>query len=137
MERHVELSDILFEEQFSNGSLNPAIFSHEAHLRLAWIHINRYGIDRAIENICTQLQDYVEFLGVKDKYNATVTIAAIRAVYHFMLKSETKDFQRFIAENERLKFNFKELVGYHYVTDIFKSEKAKMEYLEPELLPFD
>lgn len=114
MERHAELTDDQFEEQFSNLSLDPAVFSHEAHLRLAWIHISKYGIDKAIENI-----------------------ASIRAVYHFMLKSDAKHFYHFIAENQRLKFNFKELLGHHYTTDIFTLERARHEYVEPELLPFD
>jgi hypothetical protein len=125
------------KNEFSTCSLEPAIFSHEAHLRLAWIHINNYGIDRAIENITEQLQNFVTSLGAGDKYNKTVTISAIRAVYHFMLKSSTDTFQDFIAENPRLKNNFRELLSHHYTSDIFKSEEAKKEYLEPELLPFD
>jgi len=137
METHFELSDTKFENQFSTCSLDSKIFTHEAHLRLAWIHIHKYGVDIAIENITTQLQNFVEALGAKDKFNMTLTISAIRAVYHFMLKSKTNNFQAFISENPRLKNNFRELLSYHYKTDIFKSEKAKIEYLEPELLPFD
>lgn len=137
MEKHFALNDNEFENQFSTCSLDPIIFSHEAHLRLAWIHIHKYGIDQAIENITAQLKDFVESLGVGDKYNKTVTISAIRAVYHFMLKSATNDFQSFITENPRLKTNFKDLLSHHYKTDIFKSAQAKKEYLEPELLPFD
>jgi hypothetical protein len=38
MEKHLELTDLEFEANFKNCSLNPDIFSHEAHLRLAWIH---------------------------------------------------------------------------------------------------
>jgi hypothetical protein len=83
------------------------------------------------------LQNYVASLGAKDKYNKTVTIAAVKAVYHFMLKSKADNFQVFISENQKLKTNFKELLNTHYSTDIFKSTKAKKEFLEPELLPFD
>jgi hypothetical protein len=137
MEKHVELSDTEFENQFSTCSLDPGIFSHEAHLRLAWIHIHKYGIDRAVENITSQLKDFVESLGAMEKYNETVTISAIRAVYHFVVRSTTNDFPSFISENPRLKNNFKDLLSSHYKTDIFKSTKAKKEYLEPELLPFD
>jgi hypothetical protein len=137
MEKHFELTDIEFERQFSACSLDPAIFSHEAHIRLAWIHIKKYGIDRAIENVTAHLQNFVASLGATDKYNKTVTISAVRAVYHFVLKSRTNTFQSFISENPRLKNNFRELLAHHYSTDIFKSEKAKQEYLEPELLPFD
>ncbi len=137
MEAHVQLSDSEFEWQFENKTFNPEWFSHEAHLRLAWIHIRNYGVDQAIENICTQLVAYVDHLGVRDKYNKTLTIAAIRAVYHFKLRSQSHTFQHFIAEFPRLKYNFKELIFAHYGVDIFQLEAAKHEYLEPDLLPFD
>lgn len=131
------INDKEFERQFEDCTLNPEIFSHEAHLRLAWIHIKNYGIERAIDNICKQLIAYVDALGARDKYNKTLTVAAIRAVYHFMLKSKSDNFQDFIEEFPRLKFGFKDLLGFHYAVDIFKNEKAKHEYLEPDLLPFD
>ncbi|HKZ36842.1 MAG TPA: hypothetical protein VJ184_04265, partial [Chryseolinea sp.] len=59
------------------------------------------------------------------------------AVYHFMIKSKSRNFQNFITENLRLKHDFKELLLQHYRIDIFTSEKAKKEYLLPDLLPFD
>lgn len=137
MEPHFILNDAEFEQQFQDCTFDPKLFSHEAHLRLAWIHIRNYGIEQAIENIRYQLQNYTESLGARSKYNETVTVAAIRAVYHFMLKSTATDFPDFIAENPRLKNNFKELLAFHYRTDIFNAPGAKEIFLEPELLPFD
>lgn len=137
MEAHFELSDQEFEDQFKNCTLNPAIFTHEAHLRLAWIHIKNKGVEGAIDTVCSQLLAYVDVLGARSKYNKTLTVAAVRAVYHFMLKSESENFQDFIAKFPRLKYNFKELIGFHYGVDIFNSEQAKRVYLEPDLLPFD
>jgi hypothetical protein len=134
---HFDLSDLDFETQFADGLLNPAWFSHEAHLRLAWIHIDKYGVENAIENICRQLVSFVTAFGASDKYNKTLTVAAIRAVYHFKLKSKSDNFQGFIIEFPRLRYNFRQLIECHYATDIFKSQRAKQEYLEPELLPFD
>ncbi|WP_338876731.1 hypothetical protein WBJ53_13840 [Spirosoma sp. SC4-14] len=137
MKTHSALTDPEFEQQFARCLLDPSLFSHEAHLRLAWIHIHNYGVGQAIENITQQLQSFVAALGASDKYNETVTVAAIRAVYHFMLNSNTDTFSDFILENPRLKFNFRELLACHYQTDIFSSERARKQYLEPELLPFD
>lgn len=137
MEDHFKLSDAEFEQQFANCELNPGDFSHEAHIRLAWIHINRYGIEQAEKNIQIQLQNFVAFVGAKDKYNVTLTIAAIKAVYHFWLKSGSDNFKDFIAEFPRLKYNFKELMDCHYGFDIYNSDKAKIEFLEPDLIPFD
>ena len=49
------LNDDAFEAAFQNASLDPALFSHKAHLRLAWIHITQDGTN----------------------YNETVTVAAV------------------------------------------------------------
>lgn len=136
MNNHAELTDQEFTEHFENCSLNPVLFNHEAHLRLAWIHVDKYGVEQAIENISRQLKQYVTSLGAFDKYNETVTVAAIRAVDHFKRKSSTNNFPDFIAQNPRLKNNFKELLSCHYTTDIFTSKAARQQFLSPELLPF-
>lgn len=137
MQEHFQLTDAAFEEQFVACTLDSSLFSHEAHLRLAWIHIKNYGPAAAIENVCTQLVQYTKSLGAENKYNKTLTVAAVKAVYHFIQKSASDDFAGFIAEFPRLKFNFKELMAAHYQPDIFSSKQAKKEFLEPDLLPFD
>ncbi len=137
MKDHFDLSDLEFEQEFENCRLDPRLFDHEAHLRLAWIHITKYGIEKAIQYIQIQLKAYVKHLGAEDKYNTTVTVAAIKAVYHFVLRSKSDNFQDFIAEFPRLKNNFKGLMDSHYGIDIFNSEEAKKEYLDPDLLQFD
>ena len=137
MKAHHPLTDSEFEHQFAAGTLDPSLFNHKAHVRLAWIHVSRYGVERAIENICAQIRSFAEAHGDKDKFNVTVTIAAVRAVDHFMRRSETTDFESLISEHPRLIHSFKELLSYHYTTDIFRSATAKKAYLEPELLPFD
>ena len=136
MYNHKLLSNTEFENQFQSMTLDPILFTHEAHLRLAWIHINKYGLEMAIENITIQIRNYVEKLGVKDKYNLTLTIAAIKTVNHFYNKSESDHFNNFIKEFPRLKHSFRELLGCHYGIDIFNSDLAKNKYLEPDLLPF-
>jgi hypothetical protein len=136
MNSHFDLTDTEFGQQFQTCTLDPTLFNHEAHLRLAWIHVKQYGVEQAIENICTQLIAYTKHLGASDKFNKTLTIAATRAVYHFMQKSNADNFHDFILQFPRLKYNFKELIAAHYAQDIFKSEIAKQEYLEPDLLPF-
>jgi len=59
MENHNDLSDFEFEKQFENCELNPSMFSHEAHLRLVWIHIRNYGVEKALQNVPLQLQNFV------------------------------------------------------------------------------
>ncbi|WP_299549768.1 hypothetical protein [Seonamhaeicola sp.] len=137
MESHYALKNSQFLEQFQAATLDPKLFTHEAHLRLAWLYIDAYGVDKAIELVKTQLINYVTVLGVTDKYNETVTVAAVKAVYHFYLRSESQTFEGFINEFPRLKTNFKDLLFSHYHVDIFNLEAARSAFLEPDLLPFD
>lgn len=136
MEQHFILTDNEFETQFADTSLDPTLFSHEAHLRLAWIHISKYGETKAIDHITKQLQNFVQHLGVTDKYNETLTVAAIKAVKHFMQKEPLETFYDFITTHPRMKTDFKNIIEQHYGFDIFNSPKAKEMYLQPDLLEF-
>jgi phosphoserine phosphatase len=136
MTDHFALTDAEFEQQFAGAELDPALFNHEAHLRLAWIHIRKYGEAQAITNICSQLVNFVTRLDALSKYNKTLTIAAIKAVNHFIKRSNADSFQEFISEFPRLKHNFRELIASHYSIDVFQSPQAKQTYLQPDLLAF-
>ncbi|PHN01157.1 hypothetical protein [Flavilitoribacter nigricans] len=136
MESHLNLTDGQFEYQFRDGSLDPALFSHEAHIRLAWIHTGRYGVEQACVNVCDQIQAFDRLHGDGTKFHRTLTVAAVRAVHHFRQKSVSDTFSGFIREFPRLKTNFKDLLNAHYSHFILRLPRAKREYLEPDLLPF-
>ena len=129
--------DTQFEEAFAKGSIDPAEFDHVAHLRLAWIHVTKYGEVQAIENIRRQLKSFTAQVGAADKYHETITVAAIKAVKHFVDRSRTTTFDAFITQNFRLKDQFRHLLGLHYSRELFESEEARKTYLSPDLIPFD
>lgn len=137
MKDHFQYSNEQLEQLFEDCTLPPEYFSHEAHLRLAWIHIRRYGVEQAIANITTQIKAYATSLGAAQKYHHTVTVAAVKVVEHFMGRSDSDDFAALIVEFPRIKYQFKELLFSHYSVDIFALESARFQYLEPDLLPFD
>jgi hypothetical protein len=135
MERHFLLKDSEFLRQFENCELCPSDFSHEAHLRLGWIHIRLYGIDRAEKNVTAQLQNFVKYAKAEDKYHETVTITGLRTINYFMKKSNCATFMEFIKEFPQLKYNFKDLINSHYKNDVFSSPIAKSQYIKPDLNP--
>ena len=134
---HFQLTDAEFESQFEKGKLNPRLFSHEAHLRLAWIYIQKYGESGASDKICREIQQFDQMHGDGTKFNATVTVAAVKMVHHFMRKSISGDFNTFIEKYPRLKTSFKDLLEQHYKMDVFANEEAKSHFVQPDLLPFD
>lgn len=133
---HSQITDSEFEQSFEDFSFPPRLFNHEAHLRLAWIHIERYGVEKAVENVTGQIRRYAENLGIFDKYHHTLTIASVRAVHHFRERSATTDFAGFIAAFPRLNTNFRELIAQHYDFDLMKSADARIRFIPPNLQPF-
>lgn len=136
MESHLNLTDRQFEVQFQKGTFPPEMFTHEAHIRLAWIHIGAYGVEQACLNLCEQIMLFDQLHGDGTKFHYTLTVAAVRAVHHFRQKSRSDNFADFIEEFPQLKHNFKGLLEAHYSNFILRLQRAKMEYLEPDLLPF-
>ena len=135
-ESHTSLSDAALLARLADGSLPPALFDHEAHLRLAWLQLREVGSEAAPQQVCETIAGYVQHLGAHEKYHHTLSIAAVKAVDHFLQKSQTSTFQDFLLENPQLCTSFKALVNSHYSFDIFKSAQAKKEYIAPDLQPF-
>lgn len=137
MTSHIELPDSDFLRSLQSGTLPPALFNHEAHLRLAWICLEEKTADEGVEEVRRILKAYIRHLGAEAKYHETLTVAAVRAVHHFRLKSSSSDFPSFIQANPRLKSHFREILTQHYSEDHLFSASARSNYLEPDLLPFD
>lgn len=119
MEPHNRLSNQQFELQFKHGILHQSVFTHEAHLRLAYIHIAKYGLIKALEHAVEQISNYVKTVGQKKKYDNVTTTTAVKTVHHYMQKSKSDNFFDFIREFPELKHNFKELLGFYHAIDTF------------------
>jgi len=133
---HLNYDDHQFASQFADCTLPPPLFNHEAHLRLAWLLIGRYGIQQAAELLCRQIQAFDATHGDGTKYHKTMTVAAARAVWHFMQKTPNDTFTDFIAMHPRLTADFKGLLATHYGFDLLRHPTARQQYIAPDLLPF-
>ena len=136
MSPHYQLTDAEFLRQFTNLRLQPTWFTHEAHLRLAWINLQQQPVDTAASMLCDQIRAFDQKFGEGKQYNKTVTVAATKVMHHFIAKGKATQFPELLEEFPRLKTHFKDLLFCHYSFDIFKNGEAKHKYLEPDLLPF-
>ena len=134
---HLQMADARFEHALQTCTMHPDLFTHEAHVRLAWIHIRNYGIDQAVINVCRQLQQFVAAVDAENKYHETLTVAAVRTVYHFMLKYPVDQFELFLASAPVLITDFRSLIQSHYLAQTLASDAAQITFVEPDLLPFD
>ena len=114
MNNHFELSNLEFSNQLENCTLDASLFNHEAHLRLAWIYLNKYDLKVATKKICDVLFVYDRTVGAGMKYNNQLTVAATEIVHYFMTLSSKKNFELLLKEFPRLKYDFKKLVKTNY-----------------------
>lgn len=133
---HGHLTDDAFIDQFESCTLNANLFNHEAHLRLAWLYLDRFGLEEAEEKVSKGIQNYVQHLGALDKYHHTLTIAAVKTVYHFYQKNQGENFFDFIDEFPRIKIKFKSLIDAHYSQELLQSVQAKSDFIKPDLLEY-
>ena len=100
-EKHHLLTNQQFEKKFKDCTLNSVLFTHEAHLRLAYIHITTFGIETAIKNLCVQIAAFDQKFGDGKKFNKTVTIASAHVMNHFINRSESNNFNELLIELDR------------------------------------
>lgn len=136
MEKHYRFSDAVYEQKFRENKFPPLYFSHEAHLRLAYIHLRKYGLEQAIENMCTQIYDFAIKYGATMKFNATVTYASLQIMYTYMNKASSDNFADMMVEFPHLLRDFKGEIKRHYSWDVFRSPEAKKTIHQPDLEPF-
>ena len=136
MEKHKRFSDEVYEQKFREGKFPPLYFSHEAHLRLAYIHLEKYGLEQSIENMCTQIYDFAIKYDATTKFNATVTYASLQIMYHYMNNGESSNFSELMEELPHLLIDFKGEIHKHYSWDVFRSPEAKAKIHHPDLEAF-
>lgn len=137
MKSHFSFSDEEFEKTFEDLSFPVTLFSHEAHLRLGYIHINKYGIEKAIKNMCKQIKIFATYHGAPKKFNATVTYASLHIMRMYIEVSKTDKFHDLLEEFPLLLSDFKKEIKKFYSVDVFNNEIAKREIINPDIKPFE
>jgi len=125
-EKHHLLTNKEFEKKFSNCDIPAVIFTHEAHLRIAYIHLTKYGIGKAIDNLSTQIANCDNKYGDGTKFNKDRTVNAVKVMHYFIQKAKTTNFKALLKEFPALKTNFSQLVK-KYNTLETKDKKTKLK----------
>lgn len=68
-------SDNAFFAAFNDCSAPPTAFNHLGHIRIGWIHFQRYPVAEAIQRTCDGIERFANHLGVPGKYNHTLSEA--------------------------------------------------------------
>lgn len=135
MNHRPDPDDLRFRQDFESGSLMPSDFGHREHVRLAYVSLADHDEATAHRLVRQALLTYLEHHGIEaSMYHETMTRAWLLAVRHFMERSdETSSADDFIEMNPEL-LDSKIMLS-HYSADLLFSERARAEFVEPDLDP--
>ena len=126
-------SDDDFLSAFNNCSASPSAFDHLGHLRIGWIHLQRYPLEIAVKLTCDGIERFASHLGVPGKYNRTLSEALLRIMASRGAADKSKTWAVFLNENPDLVGGALELLGKYYSMDYVMSPLAKKVFMTPDL----
>lgn len=128
------MNDQEFLEGFEECSIPREQWSHEAHLRMAWLYLTRHPLDQALDKICSGILRYNKAVtGSTDQYHHTVTVAFSRLVASRLTPAE--DYAAFKATNPELYASEPPVLARFYSKEYLFSDQAKREWQYPDLAP--
>ena len=126
--------DRVFRDAFERCEVTPAQFTHEAHLRLAYVYLVENDPARAQQKMRAALLAFLKAHGIpSEKFHETLTRAWVLAVRHFMSRSASQSFAEFLAKSQPLRDS--KVMLTHYSSDKLFSADARATYVEPDLEP--
>jgi hypothetical protein len=128
------MDDDEFITRFENCSIPREQWSHEAHLRMAWIYLTRHPMEQAVDKICSGIRRYnMAVTGSTDQYHHTVTVAFSRLVAARL--APARCYADFMAANPDLYASRPPVLASFYSDELLFSERAKKDWQEPDLRP--
>lgn len=135
MSANTILSDEDFLSSFNDCSAPPSVFNHEGHVRIAWIHLQRYPLAHAIQLTCDGIERFASHLGAPDKYNRTLSEALMRIMASQGASDARLSWDGFLLQNHELLEDAKQLLGRYYSNELLTSMEAKDTFLPPDISP--
>lgn len=75
------LNDAEFRRSFEALTLPAGSFSHEAHVRLAYVYLREHELFAALDRYRTSLRRFAKHHGAPNKYHETVTCALVVLIH--------------------------------------------------------
>lgn len=132
----MDIDSTTFLKQLEDCSLPPSQFNHVGHIFAGWSYLNKFPLDIAIEKTANSIQQLALSLGAKDKFNKTLTDAAVYIINVRKQNNPEQDFSDFLSANQDLVIDFSKVIQSHYSKGLLGSIEAKNSYKKPDIKDF-
>lgn len=133
----MDLDDQAFLARFEQRDLTAEDFDHRGHLRMAWLHLRRFGREEATIRLCNGIHELATRLGAPEKFNHTLTEALVRIMARRMRKNPCRRFRAFLDANSDLVADARGLLARYYSDDVLYSARARKGWVEPDRAPIE
>jgi len=117
-----------FVEAFEACTLPPDLFSHRAHVRLAWLYLREGTLLETLTRYSEGIKRYAASLGAAGKYHETITWAYLFLIHERMQHDPHVTFEDFAAANEDL---FGPVLERYYSRETLSSDLARTTFVLP------
>lgn len=129
------MTDEDFLARFNDCTLPPAEFNHRGHIRIAWIHLQRYPFDEAVRRTCEGIQRYATSLGAAGKFHWTMSEAMMHLLRAAGADERSLAFEIFLSRNDELLSDARGRIGRHYSEALLATAEARERLVDPDLSP--
>jgi hypothetical protein len=145
------MTDDEFLAAFEAASFTRPEWTHEAHIRMAWLYLMRYPATVALERVRSGIQKLNAKIGsttpeqqvrcirlasrpgTSTGYHETITLAFVRVIAGRLNSNE--DFATFRKRNPDLFDRARSVLLRHYTKERLHSPEAQNTFVEPDLEP--
>jgi hypothetical protein len=124
-----------FLAAFEAGTLPKPLWTHAAHVRVAWLYLGRLPLAEAVERLRAGIRRYNAAAGTPPQlYHDTVTVAFARLI-HAAGVDPGEGFDRFAARTPHLFDPADPVLLRFYTRGRLNSDTARLGFVEPDLQP--
>ena len=132
---HWNLSDKEFLEGLMELTIDPELFDNEAHFRFAWLCLEKWDYNEALEKVRSTIQRLDSTFGDGMKYHETITSALVQVIAFKMKTGKWKTAKAFIDDHGEFIISWLTLLKTHYSEKNLFSEEAKVHFVDADLDP--
>src|SRR5579864_465766 len=133
MDSVITADDDAFVARFHRDEIANDGFHHRDHLRLAWVAVQRMGLDRSVDAITQAIRHFAAAHGSEGKYHETMTRFWIRVINLGVRRHPQLRFESLLEAEPHLLD--KALPFRHWSRELISSPAARTSWIDPDLRP--
>jgi len=124
------MTDDEFLTAFEAAAIARKEWTHEAHVRMAWLYLRRLPFAEALEKVRAGIRKLNAKIGSPDAYHDTITVAHVRVIASRLRAGE--GYPTFRDRNPDLFDRTFPALLRHYTKDRLYSPEARAAFIEPD-----